>query len=90
MSSAERSRRSLSLPKGAPYSPSSVTDRPVWYLNWGTNEHDAKPTALREALDYVKAKRGAAEYEYFASRLSNDRLEQIELRIRGKSDPNLC
>jgi hypothetical protein len=43
--------------------------RPVWYLNWGTNERDDKPTALREALDHVKATRSAEEYHLFASKL---------------------
>ncbi len=43
--------------------------RPIWYLNWGSNEEDDKPTALREALDYVKQTRSATEYERFAKRL---------------------
>lgn len=51
----------------------SVVDRddprPIWYLNWGTNEEDDKPTALREALDHVKKTRSDAEYERFAGRI---------------------
>jgi len=43
--------------------------RPLWYLNWGTNEEDDKPTALREALDHVKEMRSAAEYERFAGKI---------------------
>ncbi len=43
--------------------------RPVWYLNWGTNEEDDKPTALREALDYVKETRTEAEYQRFAHKI---------------------
>ncbi|UCD50310.1 MAG: DUF1593 domain-containing protein [Phycisphaerales bacterium] len=51
----------------------SVVDRDdpreIWYLNWGTNEEDDKPTALREALDYVQQTRSAAEYERFAGKI---------------------
>lgn len=43
--------------------------RPLWYLNWGTNEEDDKPTALREALDHVKKTRNAARYERFAGKI---------------------
>jgi len=43
--------------------------RSVWYLNWGTNEEDDKPTALREALDYVQQTRTAVQYRYFASQV---------------------
>ncbi len=43
--------------------------RPIWYLNWGTNEEDDKPTALREALDYVRQTRTDAEYRCFAGRI---------------------
>jgi hypothetical protein len=43
--------------------------RPIWYLNWGTNEEDDKPTALRDALDYVKQSRADAEYRRFVGRI---------------------
>ncbi len=43
--------------------------RPIWYLNWGTNEEDDKPTALREALDHVKQTRSDAAYHHFAKKL---------------------
>jgi len=43
--------------------------RQIWYLNWGTNEEDTKPTALREALDHVQQTRSAAEYERFAGKI---------------------
>jgi len=43
--------------------------RPVWYLNWGTNERDDKPTALREALDYVKATGSAEDYARFTDKI---------------------
>jgi pectate lyase len=43
--------------------------REIWYLNWGTNEEDDKPTALREALDYVKKTRSVTEYERFAGKI---------------------
>lgn len=43
--------------------------RPIWYLNWGTNEEDDKPTALREALEYVKKTRSDAEYERFIGKI---------------------
>jgi hypothetical protein len=43
--------------------------RPVWYLNWGTNERDDEPTALRSALDHVEATRSAEEYRHFAGKL---------------------
>lgn len=41
--------------------------RPVWYLNWGTN--DGNTTALKQALDKVKAERSAAEYQKFTGRI---------------------
>lgn len=43
--------------------------RPLWYLNWGTNEEDDKPTALREALDHIRQTRSDAEYERFAGKI---------------------
>lgn len=43
--------------------------RPIWYLNWGTNEEDDVPTALRQALNYVKRRRSEAEYRRFAGKL---------------------
>jgi len=43
--------------------------RPIWYLNWGTNEEDDKPTALREAIEYVKKTRSDAEYERFIGKI---------------------
>ncbi len=43
--------------------------RPLWYLNWGTNEEDNKPTALREALDYIRQTRDEAEYQRFAVKI---------------------
>ncbi len=43
--------------------------RDLWYLNWGTNEEDEKPTALREALDYVKETRSDAAYRRFAGKI---------------------
>jgi len=43
--------------------------RPIWYLNWGTNEEDDIPTALRQALDHVKHTRTDAEYQRFAAKL---------------------
>ena len=43
--------------------------RDVWYLNWGTNEEDDKPTALREALDHVQRTRSAAQYRRFAGKV---------------------
>lgn len=43
--------------------------RDLWYLNWGTNEEDEKPTALREALDYVKETRTEAAYRRFAGKI---------------------
>lgn len=43
--------------------------RDVWCLNWGTNEEDDKPTALREALDHVQRTRSAAQYQRFASKV---------------------
>jgi hypothetical protein len=43
--------------------------RPVWYLNWGTNEEDNVPTALRQALDLAQARRTPAEYRRLTSQL---------------------
>ncbi len=43
--------------------------RELWYLNWGTNEEDDTPTALREALDHVKKTRSAVAYERFAGKI---------------------
>ncbi|MHC4521699.1 MAG: nucleoside hydrolase-like domain-containing protein, partial [Planctomycetota bacterium] len=43
--------------------------REIWYLNWGTNERDDVPTALRQALDHVKQTRTAAEYARFAGKI---------------------
>jgi hypothetical protein len=43
--------------------------RPIWFLNWGTNEEDNVPTSLRQALDHVQATRSVAAYRAFAAKL---------------------
>lgn len=40
--------------------------RPIWYVNWGTD--DGNPTAMRRALDHVKATRPPADYRAFVDR----------------------
>lgn len=51
--------------------------RPVWYQNWGTNEHEGTHTALRQALDYLQTHRSAAEYRHLASKI-----RYVDLRER--------
>ncbi|QDU95954.1 nucleoside hydrolase-like domain-containing protein [Lignipirellula cremea] len=41
--------------------------RRIWYVNWGTN--DGNLTAMRQALDHVKATRTEQAYRHFADRL---------------------
>lgn len=41
--------------------------RPVWYVNWGTN--DGNLTGMRLALDHVKSTRSAADYKRFMSKI---------------------
>lgn len=42
--------------------------RPVWFLNWGTDDGSA-PSCLKRALDQVLAERGAEKYARFKSKL---------------------
>lgn len=42
--------------------------RPVWFLNWGTDDGSA-PSCLKRALDQVLAERGPEQYARFKSKL---------------------
>lgn len=46
----------------------SSDSRPLWYSNWGT-DHGSDPSALKRALDKVRAERGAEGYARFKSRI---------------------
>lgn len=51
--------------------------RPVWYLDWGTNEDDGVPTALRQALDFLQANRSPEIYRGLVSKV-----RYVELYLR--------
>ncbi len=51
--------------------------RPIWYQDWGTNENDGVPTALRQALDYLQANRSPQVYRSLVAKL-----RYVELHLR--------
>ncbi|MCW5963345.1 MAG: DUF1593 domain-containing protein [Bryobacterales bacterium] len=51
--------------------------RPIWYQDWGTNEDDGVPTALRQALDYLQVNRSPAVYRQLVAKL---RYVEVHLR----------
>lgn len=57
--------------------------RPVWYQDWGTNEDDGVPTALRQALDYLQANRSPAVYRALAARV-----HYVEVYLRDFAGPH--
>jgi hypothetical protein len=47
----------------------SPDPRPVWLLNWGTEDHGSEGSSLERALDRVLKERGAEGYARFKNRL---------------------
>jgi CubicO group peptidase (beta-lactamase class C family) len=50
--------------------------RPVWFMNWGTDD-GSSPSCLKRALDRVLKERGSAGYAAFKSRLRINRSDRF-------------